>query len=423
MTAGAEIRVLLAEDDAAVRDALVELVGRDPGLELVAAVEDADQAIEAAVRERPDVALLDVRMPGGGGATAAREIRSRARETRVVALSAHDDRATVVEMLEAGAVGYVVKGGPIDDVLESIKRAAAGQASLSAEVTRGVIHELVDQLARRRGDEQRRRLVTERVRAALQDEAALSFLFQPICSLEGDGMIGAEALARFRGPPHRTPDRWFAEAGEVGMESELELLAVRRALEHMPRVPDAAYLSVNASPATVARPEFHDLLAAARADRVVVEITEHAPVRDYERMERTLAALRALGARVAIDDAGAGFASLRHILRFAPEVIKLDRSLISGIATDRTRQALAAGLISFADKIGATIVAEGVERPDELDALKDLGVRYAQGYFLAEPGPLPPGTSPPSATVGGDELDVRPATRRRAAPAPRRHGT
>jgi EAL domain-containing protein (putative c-di-GMP-specific phosphodiesterase class I) len=98
--------------------------------------------------------------------------------------------------------------------------------------------------------------------------------------------------------------------------------------------------------------------------------------------------MKADGVRLAIDDAGAGFASLRHILRLDPDFIKLDQTLIRGIAKDRSKQALAAGLISFAEKIGATIVAEGIETAGELSALAQLGVRYGQGFYLARPVPL-----------------------------------
>ena len=125
------------------------------------------------------------------------------------------------------------------------------------------------------------------------------------------------------------------------------------------------------------------------ADRIVIEITEHAPVADYDELNAALGRLRRIGARLAIDDAGAGFASLRHILSLDPDIIKLDRSLIEGIATDRAQEALAAGLISFAEKSGATIVAEGIEIGEELDALRGLGVAYGQGFLLARPGPLP----------------------------------
>ena len=121
----------------------------------------------------------------------------------------------------------------------------------------------------------------------------------------------------------------------------------------------------------------------------MVEITEHAPIDDYESLRDALAACASSASALAIDDAGAGFASLRHILRLEPELIKLDRTLIDGIESDRSRQALAAGLISFAEKIDATIVAEGIERPAEVEKLAELGVRYGQGYFFARPAPLP----------------------------------
>jgi EAL domain-containing protein (putative c-di-GMP-specific phosphodiesterase class I) len=183
--------------------------------------------------------------------------------------------------------------------------------------------------------------------------------------------------------------RWFAEADEVGLLHELERVAVRAALAALPALPDHVFLSVNVSPATLATQGFLGLIAASDGARVVGEITEHARIDDYERLREALGAIRALGVRVAIDDAGAGFASLRHILRLEPEFIKLDRTLIDGIESDRSRQALAAGLISFAEKIDATIVAEGIERPAEVEALADLGVRYGQGYFFARPAPLP----------------------------------
>ena len=131
------------------------------------------------------------------------------------------------------------------------------------------------------------------------------------------------------------------------------------------------------------------LFSDDEAGRLVVEITEHAPVDDYDQLKKALDPLRERGLRLAVDDAGAGFASLRHILNLAPDIIKLDRTLIDRIDEDCSRQALAAGLISFADKIDAAIVAEGIEREEEVHALDELGVGFGQGYFFARPGPLP----------------------------------
>lgn len=387
MTSAKRIRVLVAEDDTAVRAALSALIGDEPRLELVAAVGDADEAIAAAERERPDVALLDVRMPGGGGARAARGIKRACPETFILALSAYEDRDTVLEMVEAGVTGYLVKGSTIEKIVGSIERAANGQGSLSVEVMGGVIEELAGQLTVRRRAEERRGRSQQRIRKALDDPDALQLVFQPICTLDGT-LVGSEALSRFRGPPKRGPEGWFAEASEVGLRAELELVAVRAAFAVVPSLPAKTYLAVNVSPATLTGSSFQKLLRTTDGERIVVEVTEHAPIADYARMSEAVGRIKAEGVRLAIDDAGAGFASLRHILRLDPDFIKLDRTLIRGIAKDRSKQALAAGLISFAEKIGATIVAEGIETAGELDALAGLGVQYGQGFYLARPVPL-----------------------------------
>jgi EAL domain-containing protein (putative c-di-GMP-specific phosphodiesterase class I) len=137
----------------------------------------------------------------------------------------------------------------------------------------------------------------------------------------------------------------------------------------------------------VRSPELIDLLAASPG-RLVVEITEHEPVDDYDELADSLRPLRALGVRIAIDDAGAGYASLRHTLALAPDIVKVDISLTHSIDVDRGRRALASALISFADEMDMTIVAEGIETAAELATLRELGVRYGQGYHLAEPAAL-----------------------------------
>jgi signal transduction histidine kinase len=140
------IRVLIADDEAAVRDALAELIGSDDAMDIAGTAADADEAIDLARSEKPDVALVDVKMPGGGGPRAARGIRDESPQTHVVALSAYEDRRTVLEMLRAGVVGYIVKGTSAEEILYTIRRAMRGQGSLSAEVTADVIHELASLL-------------------------------------------------------------------------------------------------------------------------------------------------------------------------------------------------------------------------------------------------------------------------------------
>jgi len=378
--------VLLADDDAAIRETMTALVASEPALELTDAVGSAAEAIESATRRPPTVALIDVRMPGGGAA-AASGIKRCSPETRVLALSIHSDRVRVLEMLEAGADGYLVKGSSIEAIVAGITRAAAGMGSLSAEVTSDVVQELSEHLRTRRADQEHARRREERVRGALAS-GALGVVFQPICSLSGE-TVGAEALARFACEPLQGPEIWFAEADEAGMRLELELAAAHVALTALRDLPEPLYLAINVAPMTLADATFARLFERIDATRIVIEITEHAPIDDYESVRQALTRYQSLGLRVAVDDAGAGFASLRHILRLNPDFIKLDRSLIDGIESDATVQALAAGLISFGERIDATLIAEGIERAAQVEALTSLGVRYGQGYFFARPSPLP----------------------------------
>lgn len=381
------IRVLIAEDDPAVREVLAELINTEIGLELVGAAEDAEEAIGLAGSLLPDVAIVDVRMPAGGGQWAAREIRSRSPRTRIIALSAYDDRGTVFDMLRAGASGYLVKGVPAGEIVETIRRAVRGQGALSAQVTADVIDELAGQLERQEVETREHRERVERIRRALVKDA-MRMLFQPILDLSSGRAVGVEALARFNLDPQRTPDVWFREAAGVGLGVDLELAAMQAAVAEVDRLPTGTYISVNLSPDTTASPRFLEVLDQSRGHRVVIEVTEHAAVEDYDALDPALAGLRARGGRLAIDDAGSGYASLRHILRLAPEIIKLDITLTRNIDTDRPRRALASALCSFAAEIEAIIVAEGIETRAEVEALQALGVRYGQGYFLARPAPL-----------------------------------
>jgi EAL domain-containing protein (putative c-di-GMP-specific phosphodiesterase class I) len=160
------------------------------------------------------------------------------------------------------------------------------------------------------------------------------------------------------------------------------------------RFPHEIFMSVNVSPATTVSPELAALVADAPAHRVVVELTEHHRIDCYDALLGALDRLRAHGARIAVDDAGAGHAGLQHILRLHPEVLKLDMALTRGIDADPARRALATALVHFAEDIDSVIVAEGVETIEELDVLRSLAVRCAQGYLLGLPGAAPEASAP-----------------------------
>lgn len=216
-------------------------------------------------------------------------------------------------------------------------------------------------------------------------KGAPRIVYQPIFSLADDVMVGAECLARFDVEPHRAPDVWFNFAHHAGVGLDLELRAIENSLGALDQLPAPFWLSINSSPELILSGRLQGVLWKTDLSRIVVEITEHASVPDYNAVFQALAPLRRQGARLAIDDAGAGYASMQHILNLKADIIKLDISLTRDIDTDVNRRALAKGLIAFAREVGSHITAEGVETENELTALRAIGVDKAQGFFLARP--------------------------------------
>lgn len=217
---------------------------------------------------------------------------------------------------------------------------------------------------------------------------AFHTVYQPIYALTTGRLLGVEALTRFDVEPRRPPDAWFAAARYADCGTELEVAAIRAALRGAAELPSSVELCVNASPSTLADPALIEMMRDA--DRpITVEITEHAGVEDYDGLSSKIDALRALGVRIAVDDAGAGIASLRHIVQLAPHVIKLDISLTQGVAASPLRRALAGSLIEFAQQTGAQLLVEGIEDAEDLMAWTHLGAHAAQGYLVGRPSSLP----------------------------------
>ncbi len=245
-------------------------------------------------------------------------------------------------------------------------------------------------LSDRRGME---RLTSEEHRESLKriqevlENDGINPVYQPIYDLQTGRVVACEALARFPGEPQRGPDRWFEEAWDVGLGVPLELLAVKVAARALRRLPPGISLCINASPPTIVSGRFLECLGDD-ADRVTVELTEHLHVDDYEGFTGKLSPLRQAGGTIAIDDFGAGYASLRHMLKVLPEWIKLDISLTERVDSNQVAHALAASLVTFAEAVGVRVVAEGIETAEELEALLDIGFRYGQGFYFGVPAPL-----------------------------------
>jgi EAL domain-containing protein (putative c-di-GMP-specific phosphodiesterase class I)/DNA-binding NarL/FixJ family response regulator len=381
------IRVIIADDSPEFLEALSLVIEGQGDLELVGRARDTYGAIRLAAMYKPDVALVDWRMPGGGAIATAEILRSSP-DTRVVAVSVSREREAVVDMLRAGAASYVVKSVTEHDLLDIVRTTAAGSAVLSQEVATDVLNELILRMELTEDPKARDARKTAAVRSVI-DTGALTMVFQPIVSLKGGELVGVEALARFDVEPRRSPNVWFDEASDVALDTELDMAAAERALAAMPKLPPGVALFMNVRPASLFSNRFAELVAAVNAESVVLELTEHAPVHDYPRLLAALETLRDRGFRVAVDDVGAGYASLRHLLNLRPDMLKIDISLCRHIEDDRARQVLAEGLVSLGRELGATVVAEGIETAEELEAVRKLGVDVAQGYFLGRPAPPP----------------------------------
>ncbi len=230
--------------------------------------------------------------------------------------------------------------------------------------------------------------------APLIERGGPAVLLQPIVDLTTGRRVGAEALSRFPREWGMTPDVCFADAHRIGEGDRLEILELRRAADHLAHVD--GYVAMNVSPAVLLTRACTDLLGRLPLDRIVLELSEHNPVEDYDALKAVLAPLRARGMRLAIDDVGAGFSSLRLIVVTAPDVIKLDRSMVTGVGDDAVLGVVARSLVELARATGARVVAEGVETASDAATLTDLGVDLGQGWHFG------------AATAPGDLRDAYP---------------
>jgi EAL domain-containing protein (putative c-di-GMP-specific phosphodiesterase class I) len=231
-----------------------------------------------------------------------------------------------------------------------------------------------------------REIRTRIERVIERDEFTLAY--QPILQLEPLRLVGFEALCRFTAEPYRAPDAWFNEAARIGRGVALELAVLKKAIAAFQVFPEDLFISFNISPETVLAGDLAALLAKGPKPRLVLELTEHTKIDDYGALHAALGPLRRAGAKLAIDDTGAGFSSLKHILHLNPDIVKLDTALTTALDSDPARRALASALVYFGRETKAQIIAEGIETESEFTALKGLGVPMGQGYLLGRPADI-----------------------------------
>lgn len=381
-------------DDSSINVMLLEHHLASMGVSRIHVVNDAREAVDTCLEVRPDVLLLDLHMPHRDGIAVLEELHARLPRgdfLPVLMLTADVSSESREAALNAGANDFLTKPFDRIEVLQRVRNLVEMRALYEGvrHQNRDLQERLDHELAQRRTAAAELERMAQRVADVLAN-GALSVVFQPIVELDTGTVVAREALARFDAEPRRSPDQWFAEASLVGQGRQLELAAVATALGRLDELPTGQRISLNVSPETLATAEFTDLIGGVDGQRLIVELTESTKVDDYAAVLESIDVLRAGGVQIAVDDAGAGYAGLQHIVRLRPDVIKLDRSMIHGIDRDPVRRALATSIVSFGRDTGSTIVAEGIEEAAELETLCELGVTWGQGYLLGRPAPLEP---------------------------------
>lgn len=381
----AQGRIVVIDDETAARTLYAEVL-RAGGYSVIegGSLMTARRLLAGSDRH-PDTQIiglvLDNRLPDGLGVELVAELRAddRFETLPVLVVTGDEETADEIAALDAGSTDFLLK--PVDpDVF-----LARVNAHLRKRASWLVWH---DRARSERDDDDP---VVQRL-AEIVDAHEFHTVFQPIVELAEGVVRGYEALTRF--DDGSSPSQAFdavASSDVAGTHVEIETL--RAALHAADLLPDETYVCLNVSPRLLTDPEGR-LGAALRetARPVVLEITERQPIDDYPAVVASIAALDP-SIRISVDDAGAGHATLRHVLKLRPDFVKLDRDWVRGIERDLSRQALVAGLVHFSRTTGCGLVAEGVETAAELELLRELGVDLAQGFYLGRPAAAGP---PPS---------------------------
>ncbi len=388
----AQAHILIVDDEEANLVLLRNMLQR-AGYDNIETIGDSAAVIGRFTEDPPDLILLDLHMPAPDGFALLKEFRTLTAADEIIpilVLTADVTDDTRELALDLGAHDFLTKPFRYAELLLR-SRNLLNTGSVHTRVRdhdADVTRQLETRTRAERADRDRRAEISERIDALVAGDG-LTVLFQPVVDLREGTIVGAEALSRFAGEPPRPPDEWFLEAGEVGRTVELELYAIRLATAQFDQFPDDTFLSVNASAETLLSPGLDEALDNVPGWRLVVELTEHQPIVDYDDVGRAVELLRDRGIRLAVDDTGAGFASLHHILRLGPDIIKLDRALITGVDTDPVRRSLVTSLVHFGTETGTQLIGEGIETEQELQVLRALGLPFGQGFLLALPAPLP----------------------------------
>ncbi|HEX3696730.1 MAG TPA: EAL domain-containing protein [Polyangia bacterium] len=370
-------RILLVDDEPALLRVLARSLST-AGFDVDTAG-DGSEAIEAFEAKEFDLVISDITMPRMNGIELLRAVRARNIDIPVVLMTASPLVESAMEAVEYGATRYLSK--PVDT------RALVTTAERAVHLHK--IARLKRQATEYLGDN--RHEIGELPGLDASFGRALQSLwmaFQPIVSWSGHTVFGYEALVRTDEKELPFPDTLLAAAERLFRLSELGRTIRGRSARALDGIPAQASLFVNLH----TRDLLDDSLLSAdaalsrHADRVVLEVTERASLDEVKDVRRRVAALRALGYRVAIDDLGAGYAGLNSFAYLEPDIVKIDMALVRDVDREPTKRKLIGSLTKLCADLGIVVIAEGIERTEERDVLVDLGCDLLQGFLFARPG-------------------------------------
>jgi EAL domain-containing protein (putative c-di-GMP-specific phosphodiesterase class I) len=378
---GISARLLVVDDDVLLGRALARQLARS-GYDVVVRNE-GQAALEALRAGGFELVISDIEMPALDGIELLRAVRDFDRDLPVVLITGAPAIDTATKAVEHGAFRYLTKPFEFEQLLSTVQRAS--QLYRLARMKR----EALSVLGTGSGEGADRLALEASFERAL---GSLWMAFQPIVWARDGSLFGQEALLRSDEPLLPHPAAVLDAAERVSGLERLGRVIRQRAAEPMLRALPETLLFINLHPQDLLDPVLHadDTLLASMASRVVLEVTERAPLEGISDVPSRIASLRARGFRVAIDDLGAGYAGLASFALLEPDIVKLDMSLVRDVHQSPVKQKLVRSMTQLCKDLGLLVVGEGVEVMEEREALTELGCDLLQGYCMARPGrPFP----------------------------------
>ena len=371
-------RVLVVEDDRSLAEAYADIL-LETGFD-VATASDVAGALHALETEPVDVVLSDVLMPGGTGVDLLRAVRERDLDVPVVLVTGNPSVETAVQAVEMGALHYLLKPVASADLVKAVGNAA--RLRRLATVKREALRYLgrTDALM---GD----RAGLEAVFGRALD--ALYMAYQPIVRTRDGSVFAWEALLRTREPAVAGPIQFFEMAERLGRVRELGR-AVRASVARTAARTRGVMFFVNLHADEFLDDALFDADSplSALAPEITLEVTERSPIDSVPDLRARRQRLREMGFRLAVDDLGAGYASLTAYASLEPDFVKLDRGLVAGIEHEPIKSRLVASIVSASRDMGIAVVAEGIEAESERRTMAGLGCELMQGFFFRRPEEL-----------------------------------